>query len=155
MMNCYTEEELYWMTGGNTGTLPNRITPSKINILGENEIFVFGSNIKGMHMGGAARAAYNKFGAEWGNGEGMQGQSYAIPTMEGEHNTMLAIRRFTHYAKDHPELKFMVTPIGCGIAGYTPEEIAPMLSEAASLPNVYLPISFWKVLMNSKENNND
>ena len=68
MMNCYTEEELYWMTGGNTGTLPVRITPSKINVLGENEIFVFGSNIKGMHMGGAARAAYNKFGAEWGNG---------------------------------------------------------------------------------------
>ena len=65
MMNCYTEEELYWMTGGNTGTLPVRITPSKINVLGENEIFVFGSNIKGMHKGGAARAAYNKFGAEW------------------------------------------------------------------------------------------
>ena len=110
-------------------------------------MFVFGSNALGMHYGGAARIAYNEFGAEWGNGEGLQGQSYAIPTMEGEHNTMLAICRFTRYAKEHPELKFMVTPIGCGIAGYTPEEIAPMLGEAASLENVYLPISFWKVLI--------
>lgn len=153
--NIYTDEERYWMTGGNDGSLPTRIIPSEIYSLETNEVFVFGSNALGMHHGGAARIAYNEFGAEWGNGEGMQGQSYAIPTMEGEHNTMLAIRRFTHYAKDHPELKFMVIPIGCGIAGYTPEEIAPMLSEAASLPNVYLPISFWKVLMNSKENNND
>ena len=83
MDNFYTEEEKYWLTGGNTGTLPDRITPSKINVLKENEIFVFGSNIKGAHLGGAARAAYNKFGAEWGNGEGLQGKSYALPTMEG------------------------------------------------------------------------
>ena len=151
--NIYTDEELYWMTGGDDGSLPTRIIPSEIYSLAPNEVFVFGSNALGMHHGGAARIAYNEFGAEWGNGEGMQGHSYAIPTMEGEHNTMLAIRRFTHYAKDHPELKFMVTPIGCGIAGYTPEEIAPMLSEAASLPNVYLPISFWKVLMGSRGNN--
>ena len=65
MENFYTEEEKYWLTGGNTGTLPDRITPSKINVLKQNEIFVFGSNIKGAHLGGAARAAYNKFGAEW------------------------------------------------------------------------------------------
>ena len=153
--NIYTDEERYWMTGGNDGSLPTRIIPSEIYSLAPNEVFVFGSNALGMHHGGAARVAYNEFGAEWGNGEGMQGQSYAIPTMEGEHNTMLAICRFTRYAKEHPELKFMVTPIGCGIAGYTPEEIAPMLSEAAAFENVYLPISFWKVLMNSKENNNE
>ena len=73
--NNYTEEEKYWLTGGNTGTLPDRITPSMINVLEPNEIFVFGSNIQGMHMGGAARVAYSKFGAEWGNGEGLQGQS--------------------------------------------------------------------------------
>jgi hypothetical protein len=72
--NYYTEEEQYWMTGGNTGTLPVHITPSRINVLGEKEVFVFGSNIQGMHMGGAARIAYEKFGAEWGNGEGLQGQ---------------------------------------------------------------------------------
>ena len=147
--NNYTEEEQYWMTGGNTGTLPSRITPSMINVLEKNEIFVFGSNIQGMHMGGAARVAYSKFGAEWGNGEGLQGQSYALPTMEGIENTTTAARHFTACAKEHPELKFFVTPVGCGIAGYTPEDIAPMFREAAKLENVYLPVSFWKVHMES------
>lgn len=145
--NIYTDEERYWMTGGRTGTLPTRIIPSVIYSLALNEIFVFGSNALGMHHAGAARVAYNEFGAEWGNGEGLQGQSYSIPTMEGEHNTKLAIMRFTQYAREHPELKFLVTPVGCGIAGNTPEEIAPMFKDAAYLENVYLPISFWKVLM--------
>ena len=145
--NIYTDEERYWMTGGRTGTLPTRIIPSVIYSLAPNEIFVFGSNALGMHHAGAARVAYNEFGAEWGNGEGLQGQSYSIPTMEGEHNTKLAIMRFTQYAREHPELKFLVTPVGCGIAGNTPEEIAPMFVDAAYLENVYLPISFWKVLM--------
>ena len=140
--NYYTEEEQYWMTGGNTGTLPSRITPSIINVLGPNEVFVFGSNIQGTHIGGAARVAYNIFGAEWGNGEGMQGQSYALPTMEGIENTTAAARHFTVCAKEHPELKFFVTPVGCGIAGYTPDDIAPMFKEAAILENVYLPVSF-------------
>ena len=133
--NHYTKEEKYWMTGGNTGALPNRITPSKINVLAENEIFVFGSNVKGMHMGGAARAAYNKFGAEWGNGEGLQGKSYA------------PVGHFTQCAKAHQELKFYVTPVGCGIAGYTSKEIGPLFRDAAELSNVYLPISFWRVLL--------
>lgn len=145
--NIYTEEELYWLTGGNTGTLPTRITPSQINVLVDNEIFVFGSNIHGMHMGGAARVAYNEFGAEWGNGEGLQGKSYALPTMEGEDNTRAAVKHFTDFAYDNPKLKFFVTPVGCGIAGYTPEQIAPMFESASNLENVYLPISFWKVLM--------
>ena len=145
--NNYTEEEKYWLTGGNTGTLPDRITPSMINVLKPNEIFVFGSNIQGMHMGGAARVAYSKFGAEWGNGEGLQGQSYALPTMEGIESTEAAVRHFTICAKEHPELKFFVTPVGCGIAGYAPEDIAPMFRDAAELENVYLPVSFWKVLM--------
>jgi hypothetical protein len=82
-----------------------------------------------------------------GNGEGLQGQSYSIPTMEGEHSTKLAVMSFTQYAREHPELKFLVTPVGCGIAGYTPDEMAPMFKDAAYLENVYLPISFWKVLM--------
>ena len=151
-MNCniYTDEEKYWMTGGNTGTLPDRITPSLIKVLKPNEVFVFGSNIQGMHMGGAARMAYEKFGAEWGNGEGLQGQSYALPTMEGINSTREAVEHFTACAKEHPELKFFVTPVGCGIAGYTPEEIAPMFLDAAKLDNVYLPVSFWKVLLETK-----
>ena len=107
--NIYTDEERYWMIGGNGGTLPTRITPSKIYSLAPDEVFVFGSNALGMHHGGAARVAYNEFGAEWGNGEGMQGQSYAIPTMEGEHNTLLAIRRFIRYAQEHPELKYILS----------------------------------------------
>lgn len=149
--NRYTEEEQYWKTGGNTGTLPDRITPSMINMLEPNEVFVFGSNIQGMHMGGAARVAYSKFGAEWGNGEGLQGQSYALPTMEGIENTTAAARNFTSCAKEHPELKFFVTPVGCGIAGYTPEEIAPLFKDASKLENVYLPVSFWKILINNEE----
>lgn len=147
--NFYTEEELYWTTGGNTGTLPHRITPSEINKLLTNEVFVFGSNIQGMHIGGAARIAFDKFGAEWGNGEGLQGQSYALPTMGGVDNTTSAACTFTIFAKNHPELKFFVTPVGCGIAGYRPEEIAPMFKDAAKLDNVYLPLSFWKILTNN------
>lgn len=151
MQNRYTDEEMYWMKGGNTGTLPTRITPSLINELEPGEIFVFGSNIQGMHMGGAARVAYSKFGAEWGNGEGLQGQSYALPTMEGVESTKLAADHFTACAKEHLELKFLVTPVGCGIAGYTPEEIAPLFKEAAMFENVYLPVSFWKILLNPSD----
>ena len=146
-MNHYTVEEKYWMSGGNTGTLPYRITPSIINVLKSNEIFVFGSNIQGMHIGGAARVAYNRFGAEWGNGEGLQGSSYALPTMEGLESTSAAAFRFIAFAKEHPELKFYVTPVGCGIAGYTPQDIAPLFYDSAKLENVYLPISFWKILL--------
>ncbi len=144
--NYYTEEEKYWSMGGNTGMLPSRITPSAINVLEPNEIFVFGSNFEGRHLGGAARAAKEKFGAVWGIGEGLQGQSYAIPTMEGIDNIRPAVERFASFALQHEELKFYVTAIGCGIAGYQPEEIAPLFLDAAYLGNVYLPISFWKIL---------
>ncbi len=144
--NFYTEEEQYWCTGGNTGTLPSRITPSEVNILEPNEVFVFGSNEDGRHIGGAARVAMEKFGAVWGRGEGLQGKSYAIPTMEGLNTTDRAVRRFTSYACNHPDLKFFVTAIGCGIAGYAPKEIAPMFMQATTLKNVYLPLSFWKIL---------
>lgn len=145
--NIYTEEELYWSRGGNTGMLPTNITPSHVNVLADGEIFVFGSNFKGAHMGGAARVAKEKYGAVWGIGEGLQGKSYAIPTMEGLENLAPAVQRFTSFARQHKELKFFVTAIGCGIAGYQPEEIAPMFLDAAYLPNVYLPLSFWKILM--------
>ena len=135
------------MNDTNKFNSPSRVSPAFINALGPNEIFVFGSNIRGMHMGGAARVAYNKFGAEWGNGEGLQGQSYALPTMEGLENIKIAVEHFCDCAKEHPELHFLVTPVGCGIAGYTATEIAPLFREAAKLENVYLPISFWDILM--------
>ncbi len=145
--NVYTEEELHWCRRGNTGMLPDRITPSQVNVLADGEIFVFGSNFQGAHMGGAARVAKEKYGAVWGIGEGLQGKSYAIPTMEGIDNMIPAIERFTSFAKQHQELKFFVTAIGCGIAGYQADEIAPFFLNAAYLPNVYLPLSFWKVIM--------
>ena len=145
--NIYTEEELYWSRGGNTGMLPTNITPSQVNTLADGEIFVFGSNSQGRHIGGAARVAKEQYGAVWGIGEGLQGKSYAIPTMEGLENLAPAVQRFTSFARQHKVLKFFVTAIGCGIAGYQPEEIAPMFLNAAYLPNVYLPLSFWKVIM--------
>ena len=123
-----------------------RITPKWITSLQKDEIFVFGSNINGMHGGGAARVAMDKFGAVWGQGEGLQGQSYAIPTMEGLANIPPVVDRFIAFAKDHPELKFFVTPIGCGIAGYTEDEIAPLFKEATKLDNVFLPTGFWQIL---------
>ena len=128
----------------------NRISPWMIVQLKPNEVFVFGSNVNGYHGGGAALTALQKFGAIWGQGEGLQGQSYGIPTMEGIDSMKAAIERFILFAKEHRELIFLVTPIGCGIAGYKPEEVAPFFRSAIDLENVYLPGSFWMILETSK-----
>jgi len=126
----------------------NRITPDNIRSLKENEIFVFGSNLQGMHAGGAARVAYEKFGAVMGQGVGMRGKSYAIPTMQGGVETIEPyVREFFKFADCHPELTFLVTRIGCGIAGFTDAEIAPMFVSAVNLPNVHLPKSFWEEII--------
>ena len=127
----------------------SRITPDYISELRPNEVFVFGSNVRGMHYGGAAAFAVGRFGAIMGQGEGLQGQSYAIPTMEGMENMRAAVDRFIAFAQEHPELIFLVTPIGCGIAGYSPEDIAPLFAAAKTLDNVHPPESFWKYLANS------
>lgn len=124
-----------------------RFTPDRVERLSNCEMFVFGSNIEGEHIGGAARFACEKFGAEWGNGDGLQGKSYAIPTMEGLTDLAKAVSRFYDFAKEHTELMFLITPIGCGIAGYIPDDIAPLFKDSAHLENVYLPLSFWKVIM--------
>lgn len=124
-----------------------RVTPSWIDDLQENQVFVFGSNLAGMHGGGAARVARLRFGAVMGNGVGMQGRSYAIPTMQGGTETIRPyVNDFIAYAKEHPELTFIVTPIGCGIAGFEPEDIAPLFEEASNVENIWLPKSFWEVL---------
>lgn len=124
-----------------------RVTPSWIDDLQENQVFVFGSNLAGMHGGGAARVARLRFGAVMGNGVGMQGRSYAIPTMQGGTETIRPyVNDFIAYAKEHPELTFIVTPIGCGIAGFEPEDIAPLFEEAINVENIWLPKSFWEVL---------
>ena len=126
----------------------NRITPDHIRSLGRNEIFVFGSNLQGMHGGGAARIAVVDFGAIMGQGVGLQGQSYAIPTMQGGVNTIKPyVDEFIAFAKQHPELTFLVTKIGCGIAGFTPSEIAPLFAGAVNVPNIHLPMDFWKELV--------
>lgn len=123
-----------------------RVASDRIAELGANEIFVFGSNIQGVHGGGAAWFAHKRFGAEWGVGEGLTGRTYALPTMEGEMSLKHAVDHFVDCAKQHPELTFLVTAVGCGIAGYTAAEVAPLFKEAASLENVYLPQLFWKEL---------
>ena len=123
-----------------------KYTPQFITSLGENEIFVFGSNLQGMHGGGAARIAHEKFGAIWGQGVGLQGKSYAIPTMHGGVETIKPyVDEFIEFSKEHPELTFYVTRIGCGIAGFSDEEIAPLFREAIELPNVRLPKSFVEI----------
>lgn len=127
--------------------MENRITPSFITSLKDGEVFVFGSNKEGMHGGGAARIAYEKFGAKWGEGIGMTGRCYAIPTMDGSIDLIRKyVDDFTEYARSHPELTFLVTRIGCGIAGWTDAEIAPLFREASELANVALPKSFRGVL---------
>ncbi len=126
----------------------NRITPEHITSLKSNEIFVFGSNLAGAHAGGAAYLAYQRFGAVMGQGVGLQGQSYAIPTMQGDTNTILPyVEEFIIFAKQHPELTFLVTKIGCGIAGFTPAEIAPLFAGAVEVGNIHLPMDFWKELV--------
>lgn len=127
-----------------------RYSPELISSLLPDEIFVFGSNLQGHHGGGAARAAYNKFGAVWGQGTGLQGQSYAIPTMQGGPETIRPyVDEFIGFASRHTELKFLVTRIGCGIAGFTDSDIAPLFSDALDMENVFLPKSFVKVLEHS------
>lgn len=129
----------------------SRVTPTKITELAEGEIFVFGSNLSGMHAGGAARAAIDNFGAIWGQGVGIQGQSYAIPTMQGNVDTIRPyVDEFIAFAIQHSELRFYVTPIGCGIAGFTPAEIAPLFKNAVTVENIYLPKSFLSVLESIK-----
>lgn len=132
-----------------------RITPEIITELKENEIFVFGSNLKGIHGLGAAKAAL-KFGAKYGTGIGLFGNTYAIPTKNEEIKTLdlkaikYFVDQFLCVAKNNPDKTFLVTPIGCGYAGYTPKEIAPMFYEAIFYKsNVYLPESFWEIYFNA------
>ena len=124
-----------------------RITPNHITELKPNEIFVFGSNLQGYHGGGAARLAMNQWGAVWGQGTGLQGQTYAIPTMQGGIGTIRPyIDQFIKFAQNDPERTFLVTEIGCGIAGLRPADIAPLFKNAINIPNIWLPQRFWEIL---------
>ena len=122
-------------------------TPGYITELKADEIFCFGSNLRGAHGGGAAWVAYRQFGAIMGQGVGLQGQSYAIPTMQGGVETIEPyVTEFIAFAKAHPELFFYVTRLCCGIAGFQDDEIAPLFADALSEDNICLPETFVNVL---------
>ena len=130
------------------GTYQDRIATDLISRLGRNEVFVFGSNDQGLHNGGAALKAVQRFGAQMGVAEGPQGRSYAIPTVGssiGPEEIRAAFRRLVDYAKQHPGLTFLVTALGCGHGGYTPETMAPLLVDGIHVENIHYPFAFWQV----------
>jgi hypothetical protein len=132
--------------------MEQRITPDNITDLKDNEVFVFGSNESGFHGAGAALMAKMKWGARERQGFGMVGQTFAIPTKDWDIEVLPLpeiwdyVDRFLAFADSRPELNFMVTQIGCGLAGYTPAHIAPMFTDAMSMSNVWLPKEFIDVI---------
>ena len=137
-----------------------KFSPDFIESLEENEVFVFGSNLLGYHLGGASKMARVNFGAIWGQAEGPQGQCYAIPTdVRSEpvdsvpSHMKLHIDRFIAYAKNHEELTFLVTKVGCGNAGFDEEFMAPFFKEALNMKNVRLPREFVNILAKEIEDN--
>jgi len=133
-------------------SVTNRTTPEHITGLNSGEVFVFGSNLAGIHGAGAARAAHIQWNAQWGVGYGMTGQCFAIPTKGYQIETIsldaieIHVDNFIRYAKAHPSHTFLVTEIGCGLAGYEPEHIAPLFYDAMDVPNICLPERFWQEL---------
>lgn len=129
----------------------NRITPENITELQNNEVFVFGSNKAGRHGKGAALQALS-WGATPSLGEGPSGKTYAIPTKDYKlkplniEDIRISVKRFEQFASNHPEKTFLVTEIGCGLAGFTPQVIAPLFRRSLSIENVHLPIRFWSIL---------
>ena len=126
-----------------------RLVPNFIDRLGNADVFVFGSNIHGLHHGGASLYALEHFGAINGQAEGIQGRSYAIPTVGNTFEELKqAIERFNDYVVTHPHVRFMLSAIGCGTAGYSEEQIAPLFRQAYSFGNVYVPRQFLRYMDN-------
>lgn len=117
-----------------------QINKGRIELTEDNEIFVFGSNAQGFHLAGAAKNALQNYGAKYGQGHGLQGRSYAIDTMSGLEVITNEVKKFIAFAKDNPDKQFILTPIGCGIAGYDAQDIAPLFDNIPS--NVVLPKEF-------------
>lgn len=133
----------------------NRITPDEIKKLADGEIFVFGSNLSGRHGKGAAKTALG-WGAKWGQGAGLQGRTYGIPTKDASVRRTLTIDEirpfvedFIQFAKDNPHLTFLVTEVGCGLAGLKPKEVAPLFRSCTYVKNIHLPNRFWHKLVNN------
>jgi hypothetical protein len=134
-------------------TFPERVTPDSIKILKSNEVFVFGSNESGRHGKGAAKTALS-WGAKYGQAFGLQGDTFAIPTVNSSISNKLSIKKikywvdkFIQFAKENPDKKFLVTEIGCGLAGWKPKDISPLFKECVTLNNVCLPRKFWKIVL--------
>ena len=132
--------------------MENRIASDNITKLNPNEIFVFGSNLSGRHGKGAAKQALT-WGAIWGQGAGLQGRTYGIPSKNASITRTLSVKEikpfvddFIKFAKDNQNLIFLVTEIGCGLANLTPKEIAPLFKEAIDIENIHLPKRFWHKL---------
>lgn len=132
--------------------MKNRITPTWITSLKPNECFIFGSNRSGRHGKGAAKTAL-KWGAKWGQAEGLQGNTYGIPTVDAAIKNTLPLQEikvyvdeFIKYAKHDKDTVFLLTEIGCGLAHLTPEEVAPLFKDAVDVENIHMPLSFWNVL---------
>ena len=139
-------------------------SPYEITHLKLNEIFVYGSNRAGINGAGAAKQAI-KWGAKYGFGEGLIGHVYALPTKDAHIRTLplddiwVHVKRFIDFAHTRPDLKFLVTAVGCGLASYNPSEIAPLFFHPLNKPvpdNVYLPELFvdW-YLTHEKEIQNE
>lgn len=133
--------------------MKHRTTSDHITKLEPRQIFVFGSNIGGRHGKGAAKLAVQKFGAKYGIGEGLHGSSYALPTVNHSITAPLPLDRiaghiqtFIQCAKENPHLTFLVTEVGCGLAGLSYKDIGPMFRDAIELENVHLPAKFWRTL---------
>jgi hypothetical protein len=132
--------------------MTNRVTPENITDLEEGQVFVFGSNLSGIHGAGAARTAL-KWGATWGVGVGLLGRTYAIPTKSENIERTLTVEEikpyvdhFIHLAKITSNFHYLVTEIGCGLAGHRPQDIAPLFRDAVGVENISLPQSFWSVI---------
>jgi hypothetical protein len=129
-----------------------RITQDNITEIAPNEVFIFGSNLSGRHGKGAAKTALG-WGAKWGQAAGLQGKTYGIPTVDTSIKRSLSVNEikpfvddFISFAEANPHLTFFVTEIGCGLAGKSHKEIAPLFKNAVAVENIYLPEKFWSVL---------
>ena len=133
--------------------MKGRITPTEIKEIKENEVFVFGSNLGGKHGKGAAKTALT-WGAKYGQASGLQGRTYGIPTKDKTVRRVLAINEikpfvdtFIEFAVLNPQLTFLTTEIGCGLAGYKPKDIAQLFEAAINVQNIHLPERFWHKLI--------
>ena len=134
----------------------DRITSNNIEELQDNEIFVFGSNLSGRHGKGAAKTAL-RWGATYGKAFGLQGRTYAIPTVSAFITNKLSLDKiqkfvytFIEEAEKNPDKIYLVTEIGCGLAGWGVKDVAPLFEHAIAVENIHLPLKFWKVLQHKE-----